>query len=44
MIQLTESIATKDGSQPVIRLNAPAQARDLVMRPYSHLLPKAEKR
>ncbi len=37
-IKVTESIATKDGPQQVLQLEAPAQARDLAIKPYSHLL------
>jgi len=44
IIQITESIATKDGPQKVLQASAPAQARDLVLEPYAHLLPKAESR
>ena len=37
-IKVTESIATKDGTQQVLQMEGPAQARDLVVKPYSHLL------
>lgn len=42
-IKVTESIATKDGAQQVLQMEGPAQARDLVLKPYSHLMPTSER-
>ncbi len=39
-IRVKETIATKDGPMDVLQGTAPAEARDLVLAPYSHLLPK----
>jgi hypothetical protein len=38
VIRFQESIATKDGPLQVVQGTAPAEARDLVMEPYDHLL------
>ncbi len=37
-VQVTESIATKDGPQVVLQGTAPAAARDLMLASYAHLL------
>ena len=43
-LQFKESIATRDGQRDVLKGSAPAEARDLVLDRYSHLLPPVKDR